>query len=173
MKRSFAIDRSVPGSDARNRVGDTGPMSKENVELMRSRWEPFEGVNLAAIVWDADAMREALVASYSPDIELTTLVSGLGSGVGVDYRGIDGLVRYLREWFDPFSEYYVENLEYIDRGECVVVPTRQRGTGQTSGIPVELELTQLFEVRDGLIVRWHQYDTTEAALADADRVAAG
>jgi hypothetical protein len=127
------------------------------------------GVNLAAVDWDTDAGRETLTASYAAEIELRTLQSGLGSGVGEHYRGIDGLVSYLCEWLEPFSEYYVDNLEYLEAGDCVVVPTHQRGIGRGSGIDVELQLTQLFEVRDGLVVRWRQYDTTEDALADAER----
>ena len=41
------------------------------------------------------------------------------------YRGIDGLAEYLGKWLEPFSEYQVENLEYIDAGDCVLVPSRQ------------------------------------------------
>ena len=59
-----------------------------------------------------EAFREMLGSAYSPDVELTVLASGLGSGVGQFYRGADGVVQYLREWFEPFSEYYVENLDY-------------------------------------------------------------
>ena len=45
--------------------------------------------------------------AYPQDIELTTLASGLGSGVDEFYGGVDGLVRYVREWLEPFSEYHV------------------------------------------------------------------
>jgi hypothetical protein len=77
-------------------------MSQENVEIVRSVLEPLDGVNLAAIDWGVEAIREMLGRAYSPDIELTTLASGLGSGVGEFYRGLDGLVRYLHEWMEPF-----------------------------------------------------------------------
>jgi ketosteroid isomerase-like protein len=142
-------------------------MSQQNVEIVRSLWEPLEGVNLAAIDWDADALREVLGNAYSADIELTTLASGLGSGVGEFYRGLDGLSRYLREWLEPFSEYVVNNLDYIEAGDCVLVPSRQFGVGAGSGARVELELTTLSELRDGKIVRVHQYDTLEEALEAA------
>jgi ketosteroid isomerase-like protein len=142
-------------------------MSQENLEIVRSTFEPFDGVNLAAIDWRAEALREALGRAYSPDIELRTLASGLGSGVGELYRGLDGLVRYLREWLEPFSEYQVENLDYIEAGDCVLVPSRQWGVGDGSGARVEIELTTVYELRDGQIVRIHQYDTTDEALEDA------
>ena len=73
------------------------------------------------------------------------------------------MVRYLGEWLEPFSEYHVEILDYIDAGDCVLVPSRQRGIGAGSGARVEIELTTLYEVRDGRIARIHQYDTLEEA----------
>lgn len=102
-------------------------MSKGNVEIMRSILQPIEGITGAAIDWGAEGIREMLGQAYSPDIELTTLASGLGSGVGEFYRGLDGLARYLQEWLDPFAEYYVENLDYIEAGDYVLVPSRQWG----------------------------------------------
>ena len=90
---------------------------------------PFNGFNLAAIDWDVEAIREMLGRAYSPDIELTTLASGLGSGVNEFYRGLDGLVRYLREWLEPFSEYHVENLDYVEAGECVLIPVDSGALG--------------------------------------------
>jgi ketosteroid isomerase-like protein len=139
-------------------------MSQENVEIVRSFIEPFDGVEVAAIDWSAEAIREALGRAYTPDIELRTLASGLGSGVGECYKGLDGLVRYLREWLEPFSEYHVENLDYIEAGKCVLVPSRQWGVGVGSGARVEIELTALYELRGGRIARIHQYDTTDLAL---------
>ena len=111
-------------------LGDTErAMSQENVEIVRSMFEPFEGVNLAAIDWSAEVIREALGRAYSPDIELTTLAIPLGLDISDSYRGLDGLVEYLGAWLEPFSEYHVENLDYVDAGECVLVPSRQWGVG--------------------------------------------
>jgi ketosteroid isomerase-like protein len=138
-------------------------MSRENVEIVRSVFEPLDGVNLAAVDWGAGAIREALGRAYSPDVELTTLASGLGSGVDTLYRGPDGLARYLQEWLEPFSDYRIQSLDYIDAGDCVLVPSHQSGIGDGSGARVELELTTLYEVRHGKITRAHQYDTLAEA----------
>ena len=142
-------------------------MSQESVEIVRSTFEPFDGVNLASIDWSTMVIREALGRAYSPEIELTTLAIPLGLDVSDSYRGLDGVVEYLRTWLEPFSEYHVENLDYVDAGECVLVPSRQWGTGTESGARVELELTTLYEVRDGRITRVHQYDTMDEALEAA------
>jgi ketosteroid isomerase-like protein len=138
-------------------------MSQENVEIVRSLFAPFDGTNVAAIEWDSEAVREMLGRAYSPDAELTTLASGLGTGVGELYRGVDGASRYLREWLEPFSDYRIDNLDYIEAGDCVLVPSRQWGVGAGSGARVEIELTTLFELRDGKITRVHQFDTLEGA----------
>jgi ketosteroid isomerase-like protein len=138
-------------------------MSQENVEIIRSVFEPLANVNVAAIDWEIEAIRDATGQAYSSDVELTTLASGAGSGVDAFYSGADGIVRYLREWLEPFGEYYVQNLEYIDAGDCVLVPSRQWGVGEGSGAKVEIELTTLYELRDGKIVRMHQFDTLEEA----------
>jgi ketosteroid isomerase-like protein len=142
-------------------------MSEDNVEIIRSLSEPLDGLNVAAIDWTSETVRGVIGRAYSPDIELTTLASGLGSGVGEFYRGLDGLSRYLREWLEPFSEYHVDNLDYIEAGDCVLVPSRQWGVGAGSGARVELELITLYELRDGRIARVHQYDTMDEALKAA------
>jgi ketosteroid isomerase-like protein len=142
-------------------------MSQENVEIMRSILGPLDGLNVAAIDWEAEAIREMVGRAYSPDVELTTLASGLGSGVGESYRGSEGFARYLQEWLEPFSEYYVENLDYIEAGDSVLVPSHQWGVGEGSGARVEIELTTLYELREGKIVRAHQYDTLQEALEAA------
>jgi len=142
-------------------------MSQDNVEIVRGIFGAFEGINVASIDWGADEIRESLSPALWPEIELTTLASGLGSGVGAHYRGWEGMIRYLQEWLEPFSEYHVENLDYIDAGDCVLIASRQSGVGHGSGARVEIELTTLYEVRDGRIARIHQFDTLAEAQAAA------
>ena len=138
-------------------------MSEENVEIVQSMLGPFGGVDVSAVDWDAEVIREILEQSYSPDVVLRALASGAGSGPSAVYRGWDGLVQYLKEWLEPFSEYHLEPLDYVEAGDCVLVPSRQWGVGSSSGARVEIELTLVYELRDGKIVRLDQYDTVEDA----------
>ena len=142
-------------------------MSQENVEIVRSFLEPFAATNVAEVDWEAEAIREMLRRAYSPDVELRTLASGIGTGVSESYQGYEGLVRYLREWLEPFGEYHVEWLDYIEAGDWVVVPTRQWGIGSASGARAELELVHAYRLRNGQIVRLDQYDTVKEALQAA------
>ena len=139
-------------------------MSEENVEIVRSVLAQLDGINGAEIDWGAETLREMIGAAYSPDIELRTLESGVGTGLNEVYRGLDGLVEYLRGWLEPFSEYHVQTLDYIEDGDRVIVPTRQWGIGRASGARVELEVTVSYELRDGKITRVVQYDSVEDAL---------
>ena len=141
-------------------------MSHENVEIVRSVAMPMDGIDVAAIDWDAAAIRELLGQAYAPDIELTTL-AGVASDLDELYRGLDDLVRYLRGWLEPFSEYHVEALDFVEAGDCVLVPSRQWGIGRGSGARVEIELTTLFEVQHGQITRLHLFASLEEAVEAA------
>jgi ketosteroid isomerase-like protein len=144
-------------------------MSQKNVEIVRSVLEPFAGIDGTEVDWGADEIREQVKRKHTPDVELRPLESGAGSGPSALYEGWDGLIAYLREWLEPFSEYHLETLDYIEAGDCVLVPTRQWGVGRASGIRAEIELTFLYELRDGKIMRITQYDTLDDAREAAEQ----
>jgi ketosteroid isomerase-like protein len=101
---------------------------------------------------------------WSPEVELRWSRSGPEARV---YQGRDGVIQAFREWVEPFSEYYIEPLDFIAVGDRVVIPQRQWGIGSTSGIPVEIEVTYVYEIRDKQITRVDEYDTLEEALEAA------
>jgi ketosteroid isomerase-like protein len=142
-------------------------MSKRNLEVVRAMWEPFKGLDATTIDWDAEEVRESIALPFSPDVELSWSTRWAGKR---EYRGRDGVIRAYREWVEPFSEYYAEPLDFIEVGEdFVVVPTRQWGVGEASGVPVETEVTHVFEFRDGQIARLDEYETVEEALKAAGK----
>jgi len=83
------------------------------------------------------------------------------------FSGWEGLLTYLREWMEPFSEYYVENLDYVAAGDFVLIPSRQRAVGRGSGAETEITLTTLYELSEGKIIRMHQYESLAEARAAA------
>jgi ketosteroid isomerase-like protein len=136
-------------------------MSQENVELVRGLLEQFKGVDVTAIDWDDEAIREMVERFYSPEVELRWSTRGPDARV---YRGRDGVIQAFREWLESFSEYYLEPLDFVELGDRVVVPYRQWGIGSASGIPVEVEVTHVVEIRDNQIAMVDEYDTLEEAL---------
>lgn len=137
-------------------------MSKQNVDLVRGVWGAFDGVDLAAVDWDSEAIKEMVGPGrpYSSDVELRWSDTGPDTTV---YRGRDGLIKAFREWMEPFSEYHSEPLEFIELDDCVLVPTRQWGIGGASGAPAEIAVTHVYECRGGQIVRVDEYDALDEA----------
>ena len=134
-------------------------MSEENVDKIKAMLAPLGDADVAGIDWKAEAIRELLERDYSPDVELTTLESAVGIGPSRSYQGWDGLVQYFAEWFEPFSEYRLKWLGYIDAGQRVLVPMQAFAVGRGSGVQVEMELVLSYELQDGLITRLDEYDT--------------
>ena len=90
-------------------------------------------------------------------------------GVGV-YRGHDEIKAFFEEdWFRafPFEEWEVEIADLTDHGDQVVFMSLQRGRGASSGAAAQLELGNIFTLRDGEIVRMEVHPDRETALEAA------
>jgi ketosteroid isomerase-like protein len=131
-------------------------VSQENVEIVRRAFEAFNRGG-----------PEALISGgfWSPEIVWDTTPSGI-PGLGV-YRGYDEVrSAFEDDWFKafPFEEWEIEVEDLIDHGDQVVVISRQRGRGASSGVAAELEQAHVFTLRDGKVVRFDSYLDREKAL---------
>jgi len=64
-----------------------------------------------------------------------------------------------------FDDWSLQVERLIDAGdEGVVALTRQWATGKASGIPVELNLGMVYELKDGCVIRMTNYLTHAEAL---------
>ena len=84
------------------------------------------------------------------------------------WRGREGFVEFLRTWTEQFDDWSIRVERWIDAGEDrVVALTRQTATGKGSGVPVELNLGQVWEFEAGRVARARLYldhkDALEAA----------
>ena len=132
--------------------------------MVRGLLEPFNGVDCTTIDWDDEAIREMTERFWSPEVELRWSRRGPEARV---YQGREGVIQAFREWLEPFSEYYIEPLDFIEQEDRVIIPQRQWGIGRASGAPVEMEVTYVHEFRDHMITRVDEYDTLEEALEAA------
>jgi ketosteroid isomerase-like protein len=139
-------------------------MAQSNLEMVRAQWAPFAGLDATTVDWAAEPVRELLLSTAADDIELNWAAGWAGER---HYKGKDGVVQAFKEWIEPFSEYHAEALDFIQAGERVLVPNRQWGVGVTSEVPVEIEVTWLYEFRDGLITRIDEYESLAQAPAAA------
>jgi ketosteroid isomerase-like protein len=130
-------------------------MSHENVELARQAHEAFNRPDLG--VFDLDAFYRLA----APDLVVDWSRSG-GLEAGV-YRGEASSRRFWSTFFEAFESVVVEPLEFIERGESVVIPHHLHARGR-DGLEVDAHSTVVLTFRDGRIVEMRLYRQTEDAL---------
>ena len=59
----------------------------------------------------------------------------------------------MRGFLEQWTGYAIEATGFEPIGETVLVAVVQRGTGSSSGVPVEIPHWMVFEFRGGMIVR--------------------
>jgi ketosteroid isomerase-like protein len=135
-------------------------MSRENVEIVRQAWEAF----LAAMErGDPGAFFDS--GLLAEDFEWVTTVVLDGRSV---WRGREGFVEFIRTWTAEFDDWSIRVERLIDAAEDRVVSlTVQTATGKESGVPVDMHIGQVVEVKDGRQVRITNYLTHAEALEAA------
>jgi ketosteroid isomerase-like protein len=123
-------------------------MSQENVELVRRVFTAFSCGDITAMLQDLD-----------PDVVLH--VEQAGQGV---YRGHEGAIKSFVDWTEDFDDFKVVAEEFLDNGDCVVVRTRQTGSGKSSGAPMEGLFWFVCQMREGKVIRIHVLLTEQEAL---------
>jgi ketosteroid isomerase-like protein len=117
-------------------------MSQENVEIARRLFEEFQ----------AGLERGDPGAWFDPkavadDFEWIVPTPLDGRSV---WRGREGFVEFIRTWTEQFDDWSIRVERWIDAGEDrLVALTRQTATGKGSGVPVELNLGQVWEFEAG------------------------
>jgi ketosteroid isomerase-like protein len=134
-------------------------MSQENVEVVR---RIFDGFQAAIERGDPDAW----IAETVPD-DYEWIVPGEFAGRSV-WRGREEFGEFVRIWTEDFEGWSIRAERLIDAGDDrVVALTLQSGTGKTSGVPVEMNLGQIYELKDGRMVRVRNYFSHAEALEAA------
>jgi ketosteroid isomerase-like protein len=129
-------------------------MSRENVETVREFLALFAAGDRAS--W-----RRYFAEDVIWDMSRSTLMS---AGV---YEGHDGVERFFTDWLGTWDDYGLESLEILDAGEQVVVTFRQRGRGKTSGIVTERDFAGVYDLEDGKVTRYREYQTRDDAVRAA------
>jgi ketosteroid isomerase-like protein len=129
-------------------------VSRENVEIIRQMSERFAA-------GDRVSWREFFAEDVVWDTTATTFPN---AGL---YEGHAGVERFFIDWIGTFSDLEFEDLEYLDAGDSVIAVWHWRGLGKTSGVETEATMFGVYDLRDGQITRFRQYETREEALAAA------
>jgi ketosteroid isomerase-like protein len=127
---------------------------EHNERLVREGMEAFNRGDLRALKEIFDERLESHVAP--------------GLANAGTWHGRDGFAEMVATWSEAFETQHnsVVSVEHPD-DHHVIARVHQAAVGAGSGVPVEMTLFYLFEVRDGRGVRLHLYPDREAALAAA------
>jgi ketosteroid isomerase-like protein len=119
-------------------------MSQENVEIARASVEAFNrgDVDSAVEAWDVGG-------EWSPAMA--------GAVEDKLYRGHAELRQYFADLFDSCSEVRVNDVEFRDRGDRVLLLYRLSVRGHDSDVPVDQPGATVYELRAGKIVRGKSY----------------
>ena len=128
-------------------------MASENVATVRRFVDAFNRRDFESTFADAD-----------PEIELHEWPSAPGART---YRGHDGVLEAMNEWFETWEWMRVEIVDISEIGDRVFFTLHQRAKGKSSQIEVELTSYNVYTFRDGKVIRLELFTEREPALAAA------
>ena len=133
-------------------------MSQENVEITRRRFEQWQanGGTFDAIPIEAYAEDVEWDLSAYPLVDLPSRGSGR-----------DQLFDTFANYFSGWKNYSPEAREYIDAGENVVVVLHEEATVADTDVVLERDVSHVWTLRDGLVVKWRIFETRQEALEAA------
>ena len=132
--------------------GDRPPRGdrERNSELVRGGIEAFNRGDVAAVMKLLDERVESHV--------------GPGLANTGTWHGREGYVRMVTAWGEAWAEIELRivGLETPDDGHAVA-EVHQRAVGAASGVPVEMTVFFMFEIRGERLLRLHLYADRDAA----------
>jgi molybdopterin-guanine dinucleotide biosynthesis protein A len=130
--------------------GDTARVTDEDVESLRRGFESFSRGDVSQMLEFA-----------APDIVVHDASELPGGAV---HRGRDAVRRGLEDFRATFDELHVEPEEFIPVDDRILVVFRAIGRGSESGIPLDVQLANVFTMKDGVVLEWRSYTSRAHAL---------
>lgn len=146
----------------------SGPVSRADVELVRSVLGPFEQGDITPIFRDDAiwaAARVALTDAVTPDFECDFVRDDMGRAT---FSGIDGLRTAWLDWLSPWDSYDAVIEDVIDATEGrVLVLTRDRACPTGAEAEVYFAGAPVWTVRDAKVARIEFYWNRTEGMAAA------
>ena len=115
-------------------------MSQENVEIAMRATAAFNRRDV-----------DAALQFFAPDAELRDLANAPDQVSAV--KGTDAIREAWTLWAAAFDELRADIEEWTDVGDAVIGAARWQGRGKASGMSIDVQQFDLFELRDGRIIR--------------------
>jgi ketosteroid isomerase-like protein len=129
--------------------------SRDNAAIVQAVYAAFSGLAQGGEIASYVARHFDPDCEYRPVEEASTI------------RGHAALIRWVERWLEAWDDAWDEVDEIIEAGEIVVAAIRVHGRGQLSGMEISQRLFDVFELRDGRVVRIREYLDPEQALEAA------
>jgi len=140
-------------------------MSQENVEIVRRTYEVINAIgHTGPEPVDIETLAPDVWARLDPAFELHERPDLPDAKV---YRGRVEAKEFWLKTQQLFAEVLWEPLDFTDLGHAIVVETRIAVIGRGSDVRVEADETDVFWLRDGMIVRLQGFPTKAEALEAA------
>ena len=130
-------------------------ISQENAAIVRSVYAAFSGLAQGGEIASYVAAHFDADCEYRPVEEASAI------------RGHNALMRWIERWLEAWDDTWDEIDEIIDAGEMVIAAIRVHGRGRKSGMEISQPLFDVFELRDGRILRISEYLDPDQALEAA------
>jgi ketosteroid isomerase-like protein len=88
---------------------------------------------------------------YAPAAELRDLQSAPDQQFSVN--GVEAIRKVWVAWTAAFHDFSADVDEYIDAGDVVITSVRWRGEGKESGLVIDNRQYDVFEFKDGKILK--------------------
>jgi len=127
-----------------------------NVERVRTGFDAFNRGDF-----------EAVVAVLDAEVEIVASRELMNAGT---FRGHGGYRDWLAQWLEAWERFepQIERIEPVGERH-VVAGVRQSARGRESGIPVEMEVAYMFELREETTSALHLYTSWDEAVTEAER----
>ena len=131
------------------------PTSRDNAAIVRAVYAAFSGLAQGGEIASYVAAHFDSDCEYRPVEEASTI------------RGHDALIRWVERWLEAWDDAWDEVDEMIEAGQMVVAAIRVHGRGRLSGMEISQRLFDVFELRDGRVLRIREYLDPDQALEAA------
>lgn len=137
--------------EAMKAAGAAGPaVVSETLELPELVAQAFAAMNGGDL--------EGALTVVAEDVEFTSLIA---EAEGTTFRGHDGLREWWRNIRGAFEDVSWDILEWPEPGDIGVIRFRMAGT--LSGVPLQQEMWQVVQTRDGKVRWWAIFRTEQEA----------
>jgi ketosteroid isomerase-like protein len=137
-------------------MSEPSERQRSNMELAKAGYEAFQRSDVQTVLDLTD-----------PEVEIYLPPTLPNSGT---FHGHEGYMTWLGRWLEAWDDFHIEVRGMEAVGERhVVTAIHQSGIGRGSGIPVEMDVAYMLDIRDGKVIALQMDLSRDEALSVAEQ----